>query len=271
MEHWPMVIWRALDEFECLAYGFMAPTIAEAIFHGSDTVSWLVYAFPELARPVGGYILGYIRDTHGRAVSVFASRILVIGGTFGQAMTPTVPGLGAAWMMVSRLVQGIGYGAATGSTMTYLVESAPTGVIAMSGTTLQYSVCGGTLLSIALMKPLFATLSDRQMQRWGWRDPFVCSALSAGVVIWLTAASIKETRQLEKMKKEKEAERAGSEPTISSIFAGHWRELLLACSGLGCVTASQYLWVTFFRCVTCYCRGLKARRSHGSAVISYHA
>lgn len=150
--------------------------------------SWLTFALAFIARPVGALVFGHFGDRIGRKSTLVWSLMIMGVSTFGIALLPTyaVAGwLAPALLCVLRFGQGFGLGGEWGGAALLAVENAPPGKRARYGMFPQLGAPIGFILSNGLFLILGMVLSDTDFRSWGWRIPFLLSAVLVGIGLWV--------------------------------------------------------------------------------------
>ncbi|WP_055557897.1 MFS transporter [Streptomyces sp. NBRC 110028] len=172
-------IGNALEWFDILVYGFFAATISKQFFPTADeTVSLLLtlgtFAVAYVVRPLGALVLGGYADRAGRKRALMVSIRLMMVATLLIAIMPPYAKIGLVApiaILLARLLQGFSAGGEFGSATAFLVEHMPEKRGFMASW--QFASQGfATLLASAFGTVLTATLSDAQLESWGWRIPF---------------------------------------------------------------------------------------------------
>lgn len=170
--------------------------------------------------------MGHFGDRVGRKSMLVTSLVLMGVATTGVGLLPTYDTIGV-WapilLVTLRFVQGIGVGGEWGGAVLMAVEHAPAHKRGFYGSFPQMGVPGGLILANLVFLVVSATISDDAFATWGWRVPFLASALL--VVIGLVIrVSIAESPEFEKVKQ------SGSEARmpIVTVLKEHPRQVLLA-------------------------------------------
>src|SRR6266480_3191210 len=124
-----------VEWYDFYAYSFTALYFAAAFFPSGDRTSQLlntagVFAAGFFMRPLGGWLFGWIADTHGRRTSMIISVLMMCAGSLMIAVLPTYATIGAAapaLLLVARLIQGLSVGGEYGTSATYMSEVAAPG------------------------------------------------------------------------------------------------------------------------------------------------
>jgi MHS family proline/betaine transporter-like MFS transporter len=183
---------NALEWFDISVYAFFAVYLSKAFFPTNDPTTSLLLTFGTfgltfLARPIGGVLLGTYADRYGRKASLLLSIAMMTCGTSAVALMPTFETIGVLaplLVIVARLVQGFSAGGEFGSSTAFLVEHMPgrRGFVA----SWQFASQGmSSLLGAAFGALLSSTLSEADLQSWGWRIPFLFGALIGPIGLYI--------------------------------------------------------------------------------------
>lgn len=185
----------ALEWYDFFIYGTAAALVfGELFFPKSDPAVGTLLAFATfgvgfVARPFGGLVFGHLGDRIGRKPVLVITLMLVGAGTFLIGLLPTyaTAGLWAPALLVAlRLLQGFGAGAEYGGAVIMAVEHAPAGRRGLFGSVAPLGVTVGILLANGVFA-LFATLPREDFLSWGWRVPFLLSAVLILVGFYIRA------------------------------------------------------------------------------------
>jgi MHS family alpha-ketoglutarate permease-like MFS transporter len=185
-----------VEWYDWYTYSAFALYFSGAFFPPASTTAQLlnsaaVFAVGFFMRPVGGWILGRYADRHGRRAALTLSVMLMCGGSLLIAITPSYSTIGMAapvMLVLARLLQGISVGGEYGASATYLAERAGREDRGFFSSFQYVTLILGQLLALTVLLVLQATLTEAQLQTWGWRIPFVIGALAAVVAVWLRRA-----------------------------------------------------------------------------------
>ncbi|MFK4640741.1 MFS transporter [Paenarthrobacter histidinolovorans] len=187
-------IGSALEYYDFALYSLAATLLFPTIFFptGNPTVgiiaSLATYAVGYVSRPLGAVILGAYGDRHGRKKVLVFAMLLMGFATFAVGLLPTYEQVGLlapALLVILRLIQGFAVAGELGGASAMIVEHSPD---ARRGFFASFSLQGtqvGSILATAVLIPLAALLPDEEFHSWGWRLPFLLSAvvIVAGYVI----------------------------------------------------------------------------------------
>ncbi|MGK5683412.1 MFS transporter [Actinoplanes sp. URMC 104] len=184
----------ALEYYDFFIYAQAAALVFPDIFfpEGNDQVavisSLALFGVGYVARPLGAFFLGHWGDTHGRK-NVLVLCMLMMGlSTFAVGILPDYHAIGLAaplLLVILRLIQGFAVGGEISGASAMIVEHAPFGRRGFYASFTLQGVQAGQILAAAVILPLSALLSEDAFQSWGWRIPFLLSAVVvvAGMII----------------------------------------------------------------------------------------
>ena len=195
-----------VEWYDFYAYAFTSIYFASAFFPTGDPTSQLlgtagIFAVGFFMRPLGGWLFGWIADTHGRRTSMVISVVMMCAGSLLVAIMPTYATIGALAPMLllfARLAQGLSVGGEYGTAATYMSEVASKGNRGFYSSFQYVTLIGGQLLALLVLVVLQALLTTDQLKAWGWRIPFVIGAMAAFVAMYLRR-SLAETASEETM------------------------------------------------------------------------
>jgi MFS transporter, MHS family, shikimate and dehydroshikimate transport protein len=246
---------NTLEYYDFLVYGTAAAAVFPKVFfpNASGFVATLAafgtFAVGFLARPLGGMFFGRRGDHSGRkstlliTLTVMGLSTILIGALPGYA---SIGVLAPALLVLLRLIQGFAVGGEWGGSMIIVLESAPPD---RRGFYSAWPNTGGFSAQI-LITGVFAwvyTLPQDQLLSWGWRVPFLLSAVILVVTFWMrrslsespvfteAVAPVAEGTEITKAK--------GG--TIIATFREDWRSLVLIL-GLRFAESLPYFLLTVF-------------------------
>ncbi|MCP3716833.1 MFS transporter [Paraburkholderia sp. CNPSo 3281] len=232
-------IGNALEFYDLLAYGYFASTLSKLFFpvHNA-TMSLLLtlgtFALSYLARPFGALVLGSYSDRKGRKASLTLSIAMMTIGTGMVALMPTYATIGILapiGLFASRLLQGFSAGGEFGSSTAFLIEHAPQRSGFMSSW--QFSSQGASTLLVSLFGAvLTGTLTQPQLEGWGWRIPFFFGVLIGPVGLYIRRR-MDETPEFERIEK--------AESPVRELFATQKAGVIASIGVLILTTSAQYV------------------------------
>lgn len=230
-------IGSAIEYYDFMLYATAASLVFNKVFFANlgpgfaVFASFVTLAIGYMARPVGGLVFGHFGDILGRKKMLVLSMLIMGAGTVAIGLLPATAQIGIAApiaLSVLRLIQGIAVGGEWGGAALMAIEHAPT---KHRGFAAAFANAGGPAGAIlgTLALSLFAAVSGNQFLVWGWRVPFLLSALLilVGLVIRL---KVSETPAFQRLEAEGEKRRV----PIVDVLRNNKRAVLL---GLAATTA----------------------------------
>ena len=220
-----------IEWYDFFVYGTAAALVfGRLFFPASDpTVSTLaglsVYAVGYVARPLGGIIFGHFGDRVGRKSMLVFSMMLMGSGTFLVGVLPTYEQIGIpapVLLVLLRLLQAVGLGGEWGGAVLLVSESAPAQWRGLFGSFVQLGNPVGRLIATGVFA-LAARLPDGDFLSWGWRIPFLASALLIVVGLFIRL-QIDETPEFQKLR---EGKRTAKMPVLEALTK-YRRETVIA-------------------------------------------
>lgn len=238
----------AIEWFDYFLYGTAAALVFNKIFFPMvDPViglilSYLSFSLTFFIRPIGGVIFAHIGDRIGRKKTLILTLSLMGGATVAIGLLPTYEMIGMwapALLILMRIIQGMGIGGEWGGALLLAYEYAPEKRKGFFGSIPQAGVTIGMLMATFIVS-LMTLFSEEDFLSWGWRIPFLLSAVLVLLGLWIRK-DIDETPDFQKVKKSGQVAKAPLRDTLRH----HWREVLIA-AGLKVVeTAPFYIFSTF--------------------------
>ncbi len=178
-------IGNAMEWFDFALYSYLAVIISKNFFSPVQNdelkliFTFATFAIAFLLRPVGGIVFGKIGDKLGRKVVLTFTIIMMAISTLIIGLLPTYDQIGV-WapilLLLARILQGFSVGGEYAGAIVYIAESSPDNKRIRLGSGLEIGTLSGYIVASILVTVLFWTLSDAQMNSWGWRIPFFLSA-----------------------------------------------------------------------------------------------
>ncbi|WP_296227684.1 MFS transporter [Ralstonia sp. UBA689] len=224
-------IGTAIEFYDFYVYATAAALVIGPVFfpHGSATAqalsAFITFGIAFIARPIGSFLFGHFGDRIGRKSTLVAS-LLVMG--ISTTLIGLVPGydsigsLAPILLCVLRFGQGIGLGGEWGGAALLATENAPAGKRAWFGMFPQLGPSVGFLASNGLFFGLAIALSDEQFRSWGWRVPFLVSAVLVALGLYVRL-KIAETPAFQAAIERQERVKV----PIAELLARHWWPTLL--------------------------------------------
>ncbi|MDH5829529.1 MFS transporter [Luteimonas sp. M1R5S18] len=150
--------------------------------------SFATFALAFIARPFGSALFGHFGDRVGRKATLVAALLTMGVSTVVIGLLPTYAQAGLAaplLLALCRLGQGVGLGGEWGGAVLLATENAPPDKRAWYGMFPQLGAPIGFLLSTGVFLALTHWMSDAAFLAWGWRIPFLASAVLVLVGLWV--------------------------------------------------------------------------------------
>ena len=233
--------------YDFYLYATLAPFFAALFFPpGNDTAALLsafaTYAAGFLVRPFGALVFGRLGDMIGRKYTFLVTMMVMGVATFAVGLLPTFASIGwlAPVLLVGlRLLQGLALGGEYGGAATYVAEHAPNGRRGYYTSWIQTTATIGFFLSLIVIMLCRTQLSTADFASWGWRIPFIVSALLLAFSIWIRL-KLNESPVFQKMKSEGKSSK--SPLRDSFLRAPNNKFVLLAL--LGATMGQGVVWYT---------------------------
>lgn len=242
------LVGSTIEWFDYFLYGTVAALVFNQLFFVTDDPAFgTLYAFAAFAlafliRPFGGIIFSHIGDKIGRKRTLVLTLSLMGLATFLMGVLPTYQTIGI-WapvlLILLRLVQGLGLGGEWGGALLLAVEYAPKEKRGLFGSIPQMGVTLGMLMG-TLALSVMTLLPDDAFLTWGWRVPFILSALLVVFGLWIRKG-IDETPSFKKIQEKGDVPKL----PIADTIRYHWREVLIAIGAKVVETAPFYIFGTF--------------------------
>lgn len=224
------LIGTTIEFFDFYIYATAAVIVFPKLFFpGGDPTtamlqSFATFAIAFFARPIGAAIFGHFGDRIGRKATLVAALITMGLSTVAIGLLPTYAAVGVLaplLLALCRLGQGLGLGGEWGGAVLLATENAPPGKSAWYGMFPQLGAPVGFILATGSFLALDALLTDEQFFSFGWRIPFIASALLVFMGLYVRLR-ISETPAFRKAMEKHERVRV---PFVS-VFAEHKLALL---------------------------------------------
>ncbi|MES2489239.1 MAG: MFS transporter [Pseudomonadota bacterium] len=233
--------------YDFYLYGSLAVIIAKQFFSGLNDTSAFIFALLAFAagfavRPFGALVFGRLGDMVGRKYT-FLVTILIMGlSTFLVGVLPSYESIGVAApiiLITLRLLQGLALGGEYGGAATYVAEHSRNDNRGLATSWIQTTATGGLFLSLLVILGCRLTLGNEAFEAWGWRIPFLLSAVLLGISVYIRM-QLSESPLFKKMK----AEGKTSKAPLTEAFA-KWSNLKIVLLALFGATAGQaVVWYT---------------------------
>ena len=236
-----------IEWIEYSAYLYLVPVLSRLFLPNNNPsqaafIMFCLFFATNLARPLGGFIIGYICDHYGRKTGLIISVAMMTLATTGIGLLPTYQAIGLAapfLLMTFRFMQGLAVAGEFTSAAMFMIEHRP-GNPYLAGS---WANWGGNL-GIAAGALLTAVVNLPGMPEWGWRIPFLLCSCSAFLVL-LMRQNLKESPVFDAQK----ARRTSLRQILGTILKHHKMACFTVISlastmGVVTYTANMY-WNTF--------------------------
>jgi metabolite-proton symporter len=249
------LIGTTIEWYDFFLFGSAAALVFNKLFFPEfdplvgTLLSFATYAVGFIARPLGGVVFGHFGDRIGRKSMLIITLLMMGGATFCIGLLPTygTVGLWAALMLVTlRLIQGFALGGEWGGAVLMAAEHGDRRRRGLYASWPQAGAPAGQLLAVSVLALLAAVQSDEQFEAWGWRVPFLLSAVLVFVGMWIRI-SISESPVFKAAREEAEALEAAApeKPPILTVLRDYRREVLIAMGARFAENVSYYLFTAF--------------------------
>ncbi|GAA1941344.1 MFS transporter [Amycolatopsis minnesotensis] len=209
-------IGTAIEFYDFYIYGTAAALVFGKLFFptfsslAGTLAAFATFGVGFVARPVGAVVFGHFGDRIGRKRMLVVSLLTMGTGTVAIGVLPTFSaiGIGAPILLVlCRFLQGFGLGGEWGGAVLLATEYAPKGKRGLWSSFPQIGPAIGFIVASGAFLVLSNSLSDADFQSWGWRVPFLASAVLI-VIGYYIRMKIAETPVFEKAMREQEKAKA---------------------------------------------------------------
>jgi metabolite-proton symporter len=245
------LIGTSIEFYDFYVYATAAVLVFPALFFANDDptiallTSFAAFGVAFVARPIGSIIFGHFGDRIGRKGTLVASLLTMGIATFIIGILPTglTPGwelLAPALLVLMRFCQGLGLGGEWSGAALLATENAPEGKRAIYGTFPQLGAPIGFILANGVFLVLASTISPADFAAWGWRVPFLASAVLVIVGLYVRFKLI-ETPAFQKVVEKGEVAKV----PLVRVFKSSWRPLILGTFIMLATYTLFYLMTTF--------------------------
>jgi metabolite-proton symporter len=251
------IIGTTVEWYDFFLYGSAAALVFPHLFFpdSSDFAGTLLafgtYAVGFAARPIGALVFGHFGDRIGRKKLLVISLLMMGGATFAIGLLPTFATVGvlAPILLVTlRLIQGFALGGEWGGAVLLVSEHGKPEHRGFWSSWPQAGAPAGNLLATGVLALLAAFQSDDAFAAWGWRIPFLLSAvlIIVGMFVRLAVTESPVFLEAQRVAAEKAAETGVAEKApILTVLAHYKREVLVAMGARIAENVSFYLLTVF--------------------------
>ena len=227
--------------YDFYIYGTLAPILAAQFFSGVNPTAAFIFTLLAFAagfavRPFGALFFGRLGDLIGRKYTFLITMSLMGAGTFFIGVLPSYASAGiiAPVILIGlRLFQGLALGGEYGGAAIYVAEHAPKNKRGYYTSWIQTTATVGLFMALLLVLGIRTSQGEPTFAAWGWRIPFLLSAVLLAVSIWIRL-KLNESPVFLKMKEEGK----GSKRPLTEAF-GNWANAKIAILALLGATAGE--------------------------------
>jgi MFS family permease len=226
-----------IEWYDFYLYGVLAVFFSKHFFSPSLSpgvaliASLFVFWTGFLVRPFGAIVFGHLGDLIGRKFTFMLTLLLMGTATFVVGLLPGYDKIGALapiLLVTMRVLQGLALGGEYGGAATYIAEHAPDGRRGFFTSWIQTTATMGIVLALLVILLCRLSLGDGAFGDWGWRVPFLISAVLVLLSIYIRL-KLDESPLYAKLKHQGKASR---NPALESFgSAKNWGLILLALFG----------------------------------------
>ncbi|ASR36988.1 hypothetical protein BAY61_20635 [Prauserella marina] len=235
-----------IEYYDFFIYGTAAALVFPQIFFpalgpaAGTAASFATFGVAFLARPLGGLVFGQMGDRIGRKTTLVTTMLVMGIATVLIGLLPSGDTIGLfapIALIVLRFLQGLAVGGEWSSAALFVVEHAPQGKRGWYSLAQTLGTTFGLLLATLTFLITGLTMSDASFLSWGWRVPFVLSALLVAVGLWVRLGVTDTPVFKDAMAKARDAK--ATKAPVRELFAKQGREVFLA-------SGSVLMWLSFF-------------------------
>jgi len=233
------MVGTAIEFYDNYCYSIASASYFGAIFFPAATkanpaigtmLAFLTFAVSFLARPFGSMLFGHFGDKIGRKTTLVVALMTMGISTFLVGCLPSYDQLGILAIIilcVCRACQGVGLAGEWSGAALVATENAPAHKRALYGSFPNLGAPIGFFCAYGLNLLLDSTLGPDTMQAWGWRIPFLCSAVLVAIGLYVRL----RMTETPIFRKAVANDRVVKHPLRSLV--PYWKEVLLGTFAMG--------------------------------------
>jgi MFS family permease len=237
--------------YDFFIFGNLAPVIGKVFFAGLEPTQALIAALALFAaafafRPLGALIFGVVGDKLGRKGAFLVTVSLMGGATFLIGLLPTYAQAGTTGpilLILLRILQGIALGGEYGGAAIYVAEHAANDKRGAATGWIQSSASFGLLAALLVIVAARTYMGEEEFNTWGWRIPFLASAVLLAVSLWMRA-KLSESPEFARIRDEGDIAKAplreafGTKKNLKRVF--------IAFFGIMCAQGAVWYFTFFY-------------------------
>lgn len=245
----------AFEWYDFFVFGSLTTIIARHFFaDAGETVSYilalLTFGLGFVVRPLGALVFGWFGDRTGRKTTFLVTITMMGLATVAIGLLPDYGQIGLAapiLLLVMRMLQGFALGGEYGGAAIYVAEHSPNRKRGLLTGWIQTTAAMGLILALTVILATRALVGAEAFDAWGWRIPFLLSALLLVVSLWIRL-KLNESPAYQRMEAEGGERRAPYREAF--LTWKHGRFVLIALFGImiaqGAVWYCGYFYTRFF-------------------------
>jgi metabolite-proton symporter len=243
-------IGTTIEWYDFFIYGTAAATVFGPLFFpqvspvAATLAAFATFGVGFVARPVGGVVMGHFGDRVGRKSMLVWSLMLMGLSTLGIGLLPDYATIGAwapALLILFRLVQGFALGGEWGGAVLMSVEHAPDKRRGFYGSVVALGLPLGIILSNAVFLIAALIVDPAAFQAWGWRVPFLASAVLVGVGLFVRIG-LTESPAFAELRQQGATRRM----PVADVMRTSGRTVLLAAGSYTGISATGYIVLVYY-------------------------
>ncbi len=247
------LVGTTVEWYDFFLYGSAAALVFNKLFFPDfdplvgTLLAFATYAVGFAARPIGGVIFGHFGDKIGRKQMLVITLMLMGGATFAIGLLPTYATIGI-WapilLILLRLVQGFALGGEWGGAVLMAAEYGTPERRGYWASWPQAGAPAGNLLAVAVLALVSAFTTEQQFESWGWRIPFLLSAVLVGVGLWIRV-SIEESPVFRAAREQSATAEEAPKLPVVQVLRDYPREIILAIGARLAENIGYYIFTAF--------------------------
>ncbi len=239
------LVGTAVEYYDFFIYGTAAALVLGPLFFPSESsaaqtlLAFMSFGLAFVARPVGAMVFGHFGDRVGRKATLVVSLLMMGLMTMLIGLLPPYAAIGwvaTLLLCLLRFGQGLGLGGEWSGAALLAAEYAPPGWRARFVSIMQMGSPIGFIMANGVFMVMGMAMTDAQFTDWGWRIPFLLSAVLVVLGLWVRL-NIGETPEFEAAV-EKEAPH---KVPLVYVLKHHWGAVLAGAAGVMATFATFYL------------------------------
>ena len=243
----------SIEWYDFFLYGAAAALIFPTAFFGEVPpttaliLSLLTFAAGFIARPIGGIIFGHFGDKIGRKKTLITALMLMGISSTLIGLLPTYAMIGVAapiLLTLLRFAQGLAIGGQWGGAMLLVTESAPSNQRGFYGAFAQAGAPIGVILANLALIITSALVSEEFFNTWGWRIPFLASAVLIIISMYIQL-NLEDTKAFKELAVHRNVETVIQKSPIIEAIRKYPKRIILAAGAFLNIQVTFYILIAF--------------------------